>query len=108
MPMVRAKAGILLLDAANQHQKPLKLGVVAIALPEIDEPTDNLKVARFVVPCAVYPIERWQKVLVGIRADELKWQACQCAAVVLKVEPRSDPILQLGRGHPQLLVLQDA
>ena len=40
-----ARAGILLLDATNQHQKSLKLGVVAIALPEIDELTDHLKVS---------------------------------------------------------------
>jgi hypothetical protein len=36
--MIRAKAGILLLNATIEHQKPLKRGAVAIALAEIDEP----------------------------------------------------------------------
>jgi hypothetical protein len=39
-----------LLDAANQHQEPLELGVIAIALPEVDELADLLEIAYLVVP----------------------------------------------------------
>jgi hypothetical protein len=52
-----ASVGILLLNAANEHQKPLKLGVVAIALPEIDKLADHLEITDLIVAVAVDPVE---------------------------------------------------
>jgi hypothetical protein len=43
--MNRAKAGILFLNATNEHQMPLKRDAVAIAFAEIDEPADHFQIA---------------------------------------------------------------
>ncbi len=46
----------LLVHPAHHHQKPLKLGIVAGAFPEIDETANNLNVVEFVVSTAVDPV----------------------------------------------------
>jgi hypothetical protein len=53
-----------LLNATNEHQKPLKLAVVAATLPKVYEPADDLDIVGFVVTSAVDAIWRRQQVWV--------------------------------------------
>lgn len=48
-----SRAKSLLVHPAHHHQKPLKLGIVAGAFPEIDETANNLNVVEFVVSIAI-------------------------------------------------------
>jgi hypothetical protein len=47
----------LCLKSPQQHQKPLKFSVVAVAFPKIDELADDLEVCCFIVACAVDRID---------------------------------------------------
>ena len=40
----------------QQNQQPLELLIVTVALPEVHESTDNLKIAILIVPVAVDPV----------------------------------------------------
>jgi hypothetical protein len=59
----------------HQHQQALKLTVVAIAFPKIDELADNLEVSHFIVAVAVDPIDRRQQVFVRVGAMEMEGDA---------------------------------
>jgi hypothetical protein len=56
----------------NERQKTSKLVVVVVALPEIDEAADHLKIAFLVVTHAVDAIERWRRLKVGVVAGNWK------------------------------------
>ncbi len=51
------KQASLLLNAANEHQKPLKFRVIAVSFPEVDELADHLEIADLIMSIAVDPIE---------------------------------------------------
>ena len=68
----KAESSSLGLDPSHDHQQSLELGIVAIALPEINELADYLEIAGLVVTGTVNAIERWQQIFVHLRAEKLK------------------------------------
>ena len=56
-----------MLNATNEHQKPLELCVIAATFPKVDEPTNDLDVVEFVMTAVIDAIWRRQQVRVCVR-----------------------------------------